>query len=232
MARIRTIKPEFWTDEKVMDMPALARLLFIGLWNFADDYGRMPYAPRTIKAQIFPEDSITPDEMDRLLKLLSANGQIIIYSDEGKEYLAVTNWDKHQKIDNKSKPKYPAPFIEGSQVLDNPSEDSIGISEEKEWKGGEKEKEDAPAADAAHSVSDPPPTNPEKQFFDQAHQSLGRGGRALAGALLKAKGGNVALAHSALLMASQKSNPREYLGAIIRGRGDSPEDLRARGEAW
>jgi hypothetical protein len=93
------------------------------------------------------------------------------------------------------------------------------------------QKEDAPAAGAAHSVSDPP-TNPEKQFFDQAHQSLGKGGRSLAGALLKAKGGNVALAHSALLVASQKSNPREYLGAIIRGRGDSPEDLRARGEAW
>jgi hypothetical protein len=34
------------------------------------------------------------------------------------------------------------------------------------------------------------------------------------------------------LAAVQKSNPREYIGAIIRGRGSTVEDLRARGEAW
>jgi hypothetical protein len=74
--------------------------------------------------------------------------------------------------------------------------------------------------------------NPEKAFFDQAAQILGGGGRSLAGQLLKAKDRNVALAHSALLTASTKSDPREYIGAIIRGRGGGVEDLRARGEAW
>jgi hypothetical protein len=74
--------------------------------------------------------------------------------------------------------------------------------------------------------------NPEKAFFDQAAQILGSNGRSLAGQLLKAKDRNVALAHSALLTASTKSNPREYIGAIIRGRGSTVEDLRARGEAW
>ena len=39
MARIRTIKPEFWTDEKVVTLPFEARLLFIGMWNFCDDEG-------------------------------------------------------------------------------------------------------------------------------------------------------------------------------------------------
>ena len=60
-----------------------------------------------------------------------------------------------------------------------------------------------------------PLINPEKVFFDQAHDICGR---PLAAKLLKAKNNNVALAHSALLAASTKSNPREYLGAIIRGR--------------
>jgi hypothetical protein len=77
----------------------------------------------------------------------------------------------------------------------------------------------------------PLPQNPEKIFFDQAVQFLGPDARSLAAKLLKAKGGNVLAAHQALLTAAQKSNPREYLGAIIRGR-DSVEDLRARGEAW
>lgn len=77
----------------------------------------------------------------------------------------------------------------------------------------------------------PLPPNPEKIFFDQAVQFLGPDARSLAAKLLKAKNGNVLAAHQALLTAVQKSNPREYLGAIIRGR-ESVEDLRARGEAW
>ena len=40
MARIRTVKPDIWTDEKFVELSPLARLLFIGLWNFADDEGR------------------------------------------------------------------------------------------------------------------------------------------------------------------------------------------------
>ena len=32
MPRIRTIKPEFWTDEKIIELSLPARLLFIGLW--------------------------------------------------------------------------------------------------------------------------------------------------------------------------------------------------------
>jgi hypothetical protein len=78
----------------------------------------------------------------------------------------------------------------------------------------EQKKDAAPAG--AQVV--PLPPNPEKIFFDQAAHYLGNGGRSLAGALLKSKGGNVPAAHSALLTAVQKSNPREYLGAIIRGR--------------
>ena len=42
MARIRTIKPEFWTSEQVVDCSPTARLLFIGLWNFCDDGGVHP----------------------------------------------------------------------------------------------------------------------------------------------------------------------------------------------
>ena len=39
MARIRSIKPEFWTAEQVMECSPMARLLFIGMWNFCDDGG-------------------------------------------------------------------------------------------------------------------------------------------------------------------------------------------------
>lgn len=61
MARIRTIKPEFWSSEQVMESRPLARLLFIGLWNFCDDGGNHPLSPRTIKALVFPGDDITTE---------------------------------------------------------------------------------------------------------------------------------------------------------------------------
>ncbi len=39
MARIRTIKPTFWTDEDMADISEAACLLAIGLLNYADDEG-------------------------------------------------------------------------------------------------------------------------------------------------------------------------------------------------
>lgn len=104
MARIRTIKPDFWTDEKVVELSAFARLLFIGLWNFADDEGRMECSPRRIKMQILPADSV---EVPRLLDELRALDLIDTYTVDGVEYLQVQGFAKHQKIDRRSTSKYP-----------------------------------------------------------------------------------------------------------------------------
>ena len=58
MARIRTIKPEFWEDEKLTKLPLHARLLFIGTWNFADDNGLLLANPVLMKSHIFPYEDI------------------------------------------------------------------------------------------------------------------------------------------------------------------------------
>jgi hypothetical protein len=39
MAKIRGIKPEFWTDDSLVELSVAARLFFIGLWTFSDDNG-------------------------------------------------------------------------------------------------------------------------------------------------------------------------------------------------
>lgn len=115
MARIRTIKPDFWTDEKVVELSAFARLLFIGLWNFADDEGRMECSPKRIKMQILPAD---PAEVPRLLDELEEVGLVRRYSVEKTEYLQVVGFRKHQKVDRRSPSKLPPP-PEGSP---NPAE--------------------------------------------------------------------------------------------------------------
>lgn len=78
----------------------------------------------------------------------------------------------------------------------------------------------------------PPAASAEADLFVRGKEVLGgpsAGG--LITKLVRKHGGNIALARASIETASTKSDPREYIGAIIRGR-DSKEDLRARGEAW
>ena len=89
MARIRSIKPEFWTSEQVVECSTNARLLFIGLWNFCDDYGRHTFAPKQIKALIYPADDFTTGEIDAWLGELVAHGLIRKYAVNDKQYLEV-----------------------------------------------------------------------------------------------------------------------------------------------
>jgi len=106
MARIRSIKPEFWTDEKVVSLSPLARLLFIGMWNFADDYGRGEYSPVRMKMQILPADSA---DISELLGEIRREGLIVVYAVEGKDYFAIKGFGKHQKVDHRVASKHPEP---------------------------------------------------------------------------------------------------------------------------
>jgi len=108
MARYRTIKPEFWSSEQVMECSPIARLMFIGMWNFADDAGRLSYSAKTIKAQIFPGDEVSLEAIRGMVDELSANGLVSFYIIDDKEYLLITGWH-HQKIDKPQKPRHPAP---------------------------------------------------------------------------------------------------------------------------
>lgn len=113
MARIRTIKPDFWTSEQVMECSPTARLMFIGMWNFADDAGRMPFSPKSVKAKVFPADDISADDVRRMILELSSIGLVLIYSVADAEFLQITGWH-HQRIDKPQPARYPAPFIDNS----------------------------------------------------------------------------------------------------------------------
>lgn len=107
MSRIRTVKPEFWTSEQVVECSPTARLLFIGLWNFCDDHGAHPYSIKTIKMEVFPGDEIKLSAIENWVNELLKNGLLKSYHIEDKQYLLVTGWH-HQKIE-KPNYKYPLP---------------------------------------------------------------------------------------------------------------------------
>ena len=52
MARTRSIKPSFFDNEILGDLPPLTRLLFIGLWGIADREGRLEDRPKRIKKEL------------------------------------------------------------------------------------------------------------------------------------------------------------------------------------
>lgn len=104
MARIRTIKPEFWTDEKVARCSMVARLLFIGTWNVADDFGGLDRSPYQLKAQIFPYDTI---DCEPLIQELLGQGLLIEYESGGKKYLHIAGFRKHQRNEKPAAPRFP-----------------------------------------------------------------------------------------------------------------------------
>ncbi|MDA9095388.1 hypothetical protein N9J88_03230 [Porticoccaceae bacterium] len=107
MARIRSIKPEFWTSEQIVECSTEARLLFIGIWNFADDGGIIPHSDKSLKMKIFPADEYLSTDVRRMLDELSTNNLIQFFSAEDARYIRVRGW-KHQKIDRPSF-KFPQP---------------------------------------------------------------------------------------------------------------------------
>ena len=147
MARIRTIKPEFWTDEKVVELSAFARLLFIGIWNFCDDDGRMVYSPKRIKMQIFPADSVDCSELLGEIRRVSL---IDVYTVDGIDYLRVVGFEKHQKIDKRSASKLPSPDHPADSPRIPPTE---GI---KEGNGMEGIKESIKEGNGQTQVADAP----------------------------------------------------------------------------
>ena len=133
MSRIRTIKPDFWTDPELSECSMSARLLFIGLWNFADDYGNLEAHPLKVKAQVFPLDKI---KIEPLLKELENQKFIILYSASARNYYHIRNFQKHQKINRPSNPTCPI-FNDSLRTHGGLTEDSPLEGKGKEGKGKE-----------------------------------------------------------------------------------------------
>lgn len=98
MARIRTIKPEFWTDEDMAEVSEAACLLAIGLLNYADDEGYFNANPKLIKAAVFPirEPSVSIPVM---LRELSNHGYLSMFSTpDNRDFGLIRNFGKHQVV--------------------------------------------------------------------------------------------------------------------------------------
>ena len=108
--RIRTIKPEFWRSEDIAALSIEDRLLFIGLWSYVEDNGVGRDEPQLIQCDLYPLDTFTEASLRTHggLMRLSQQGLITRFEGpDGRRYLQINSWDKHQKINRPSKPRFP-----------------------------------------------------------------------------------------------------------------------------
>src|SRR5690606_11380559 len=129
--RIRSIKPEFWRSDDIDVLDWHHRLIFIGLWSYVDDNGVGLDKLASICADLFAGDmerdpNETLNRVSTALDEFHRRGLIERYSVNGKAYLYVTGWPKHQRVTNPNKPRFPLPTSDNAvprEILVRPSID-------------------------------------------------------------------------------------------------------------
>jgi len=130
VARSRNIKPGFFLNDKLAEVEPLGRLLFAGLWTVADREGRLEDRPKKIKACILPYDDC---DIDELLNQLHNRNFIIRYEAYGNNYIAITNWKKHQNPHVKENAsEIPAPDKLDSSSMEEQDKHSASMVQEQD----------------------------------------------------------------------------------------------------
>lgn len=106
----RIIKESICTSEDIAMLSPVAEILFYRLLVKADDYGTYYGNESIIRNTCFPlvsEKKVNAAKVNACLGELEKAGLIVRYiAEDGRKYLKLTKWDKHQQIRAK-KPKFP-----------------------------------------------------------------------------------------------------------------------------
>lgn len=105
MARIRTIKPEFWRDEELASVSPEACLLALGLLNHCDDEGYFNANPKLVESDIFPLRELKSKTTVLLQELCKIGYLVVFQGSDGKTYGCIKNFHKHQVINKKTSSK-------------------------------------------------------------------------------------------------------------------------------
>lgn len=110
--RIRSIKPEFWRSDDITALSREDRLLFIGLWSYVDDNGVGIDDYRSIAADLFALEDDQKEIRDYVREGLATLSRALLiarYEVDGRRYIHITSWKKHQRVDRPNKVRYPEP---------------------------------------------------------------------------------------------------------------------------
>lgn len=160
MARIRTIKPEFFTSEDIVALSPLARLLYIACWCEADRSGRFEWKPGTLKLRYFPGDAC---DIDTLATELLDRQLVRVYEADGRFFAEIPSFTRHQIINNRESASTIPPRVDdastsGRQHGKSPSEatrdDASSTREARVKAEGRKERNSARVASCDDATPD------------------------------------------------------------------------------
>ena len=111
MARRRMINPTVWAEEPFGALSHRQRLMKLGLTTMSDDEGRFRANPALIRAQVFPYDDLTLDDVEADLQAVARAGYVMLYERDGQRFGWEVEWNKDQKPSHPSPSELPPPPI-------------------------------------------------------------------------------------------------------------------------
>lgn len=125
----RIIKESICTSETLNQLTDFEERFWNRLTVNCDDYGRFDARPAILKGRLFPlMDGKTHKDMTAALSRLASVGLVELYEVDGRPFLQVVTWSKHQRIRAK-RSKFPSPAescrqvtADGVECLSNPNQ--------------------------------------------------------------------------------------------------------------
>lgn len=104
----RILKESICTSDSLDQLNSFQENVFYRLIVNCDDFGRMDARPKVLASRLYPLKDIRAEQIENALQALSSAGLVILYTVDGKPFVQMKTWERHQQIRAK-KSKYPAP---------------------------------------------------------------------------------------------------------------------------
>ena len=113
----RLLKESICSSENIDKLTTFQEIFFYRLIVNCDDYGRMDARPKILASKLFPLKDIKLNHIKDALRALSSAELVSIYEVDGKPFLQMRTWERHQQI-RAHKSKYPSPDA-GTMITDD-----------------------------------------------------------------------------------------------------------------
>ena len=104
----RIIKESICTSENIDSLTPFQETFFYRLIVNCDDFGRMDARAKILAAKLFPLKDVRASQIEDALRALTSAELVTLYMVDGKPFLQMNTWDRHQQVRN-HKSKYPSP---------------------------------------------------------------------------------------------------------------------------
>ena len=114
----RLLKESICSSDSIDRLSSFEETVFYRLIVNVDDYGRIDARPKLLASKLFPLRDIRTKQIEDALRAMSSAELVRLYTVDGKPFLQMTTWDRHQQIRAK-KSKYPGPDKADENLISN-----------------------------------------------------------------------------------------------------------------